>query len=385
MLVIVALPSVVSAEIIVTPGQSSASPTIALPPGIAKKFCFTRNLSLGSVGEEVRQLQIKLNADLDTRIAAVGPGSPGNESTYFGPATRAALIKFQEKFKSEILTPNGLALGNGFFGAKAREKLNALMGCGPGTPTPVPAPMPTPAPTPEGISVTVSTDKQTYSSNEDIQIIVALKNTSSQPKQFQFGGCGATYSIPSDNFTYGQVCALYLMNVTLQPNETKSWTFTHKSSDKALAAGSHTIRGTVTNYGSADTVIMVQDLAIVPQLKVVSPNGNEVWAKGSQHPLSWSVALPKGYENKFATLKLDLSFEPYHQPCTNQPCPMYASIKPFTIAQNVSAISNFLWNTAQNTENRFVPAGQYVLKVCPAGMSEGCDTSDAGFVIVDNS
>jgi peptidoglycan hydrolase-like protein with peptidoglycan-binding domain len=67
---------------------------------------FTRPLTLGSVGEDVKALQVYLN-DHGFIVATSGNGSPGHESTYFGPATQKALIKFQ--------AANGIT-ANGYFG-----------------------------------------------------------------------------------------------------------------------------------------------------------------------------------------------------------------------------------------------------------------------------
>ena len=72
---------------------------------------FTRDLTLGSTGPDVLALQRYLNANGFT-VSVVGAGSPGNETTTFGPATRAALSRFQ--------TSRGITPAAGYFGPKTR-------------------------------------------------------------------------------------------------------------------------------------------------------------------------------------------------------------------------------------------------------------------------
>lgn len=87
---------------------------------------FNRDLKVGDTGEDVRQLQKFLNSKPVTVVANSGPGSPGNETTYFGTLTKWAVATFQEQYKSEILIPNGLSSGTGFVGPATRAKLNSL-------------------------------------------------------------------------------------------------------------------------------------------------------------------------------------------------------------------------------------------------------------------
>ncbi len=81
-------------------------------------FNFARDIRERATGELVRNLQIVLNADPATRITGSGGGAPGNETNYFGPGTRDAVIRFQKK--------HGIA-ATGFVGAQTRAKINELI------------------------------------------------------------------------------------------------------------------------------------------------------------------------------------------------------------------------------------------------------------------
>ena len=89
-------------------------------------FVWNTTLKAGSTGSDVLKLQQFLNTDSTTTIASSGSGSVGMETTHFGQLTKQAVIKFQEKYASDILTPNGLSKGTGAVGVSTRAKLNAL-------------------------------------------------------------------------------------------------------------------------------------------------------------------------------------------------------------------------------------------------------------------
>ncbi|MFA6476273.1 MAG: peptidoglycan-binding protein [Candidatus Paceibacterota bacterium] len=75
------------------------------------RYSFTRNLKTGSTGSDVKLLQQFLNTH-GFILAKSGAGSPGRETSYFGQATRNALIRFQ---KANKITP-----AVGYFGPVTR-------------------------------------------------------------------------------------------------------------------------------------------------------------------------------------------------------------------------------------------------------------------------
>jgi hypothetical protein len=78
---------------------------------------FARSLSRGSVGNDVKLLQIILR---DTS----GVYPEGLITGYFGPLTHKAVVKFQENNRQKILTPIGLSVGTGYVGIATRGALN---------------------------------------------------------------------------------------------------------------------------------------------------------------------------------------------------------------------------------------------------------------------
>jgi len=112
-------------------------------------FTWTRDLNMGSTGADVMKLQQFLNANADTRVSASGVGSVGAETEYYGPATAAAVSKFQVMYRAEILTPLGLVNPSTFFGPSTRAKANAVCAVAPVEPVQPTEPT-EPTPTPVG-------------------------------------------------------------------------------------------------------------------------------------------------------------------------------------------------------------------------------------------
>lgn len=84
---------------------------------------FTRTLTSGSRGEDVKLLQVWLNANGFT-VSTQGAGSPGHETDLYGSATHKAVMKLQQKYADEILKPLGLRYPTGTFAGRTKEFVN---------------------------------------------------------------------------------------------------------------------------------------------------------------------------------------------------------------------------------------------------------------------
>ncbi len=82
---------------------------------VVAKFFFKNDLRLGMKHGDVKELQKFLNAN-GYAVASSGAGSSGQETTYFGQATKNALIKFQ---KAKNIFPS-----SGLFGPITRGVVN---------------------------------------------------------------------------------------------------------------------------------------------------------------------------------------------------------------------------------------------------------------------
>lgn len=82
-------------------------------------FQFKSDLKIGSEGNEVKKLQECLARDPE-----IYP--EGEVTSYFGSKTKAAVIRFQEKYKEDVLSPYNLTKGTGEVKTSTRAKLNEI-------------------------------------------------------------------------------------------------------------------------------------------------------------------------------------------------------------------------------------------------------------------
>ncbi len=107
--------------------QDKTGPVVTQSIGlVAPMQKFTRTLTMGSIGEDVKNLQKFLNSN-NFIVATSGAGAANQETTTFGNKTKNALIKFQDAFAQQILTPIGLKFGTGNFGNSTMNFVNSLL------------------------------------------------------------------------------------------------------------------------------------------------------------------------------------------------------------------------------------------------------------------
>ena len=129
-------------------------------------YTFTQNITVGTTGGEVAWVQKFLNSH-GAVVSATGAGSPGNESSSFGPKTKAAVAKFQ--------SANGLS-SVGIWGPMTRAKANSMCAGTPGSVVPG-----TPI-TGNGLKVALASDNPTYGALVQGQAIAEIaKFTFSNP------------------------------------------------------------------------------------------------------------------------------------------------------------------------------------------------------------
>ena len=116
------------AQIATLQSQLAGAPAAPAVGGAGACYSYTRNLTVGSKGDDVTALQQFLAAQGDLQVSATG---------YFGALTKAALAKFQSR--------NAISPAVGYFGPMTRAKVSSMCVAAPapvgGGPAPVvPAP-----------------------------------------------------------------------------------------------------------------------------------------------------------------------------------------------------------------------------------------------------
>ena len=117
--------STIAASVAVIGGMVVSAVSVEAALNLPKQNCsysFNTNMKLGSRGVDVMNLQKVLNMYPQTQVSVSGAGSPGMETSTFGPATRAAANKFQALHLAEL----GISAPTGNVFAGTRALLNQV-------------------------------------------------------------------------------------------------------------------------------------------------------------------------------------------------------------------------------------------------------------------
>lgn len=125
-----------------------------------------------------------------------------------------------------------------------------------------------------GLTVSITTDRQTYRTGEPIQIRIEATNRLDRAQVLQFpSALQADYSI--DNaYRWSQLrdFAAMVTTVAIGPHETYTFpVFTHQPNDYFVPAGRHWIAGNIGWYGAAGTTVFVGNDSIPPPSLLLSP------------------------------------------------------------------------------------------------------------------
>ncbi len=222
-------------------------------------------------------LQKFLNGSAATMVAASGAGSPGNETSTFGPATKAAVIKFQ--------TANGVSPAAGYVGAITRAKIASV--CGGSTST-------TPTPTGPGLSVSAAAQPAnslapqgasripftTFTLTNNTGAAVTVNNVTVQRTGF---GVDANFSgIVLLDQNGLQVGTAKTLNSNHQANVGDAWTLNAGQSMTLTVAGN-----IATGQTTSGQIVSLQVVAI----NTSAPVSGSLPINGASHTINTTLSL----------------------------------------------------------------------------------------------
>jgi len=333
----------------------------------AAKWCFDfrRNLRIGDRGNDVLALQYALSLELGNIVF--------EDAGAYEEETASAVSGFQEKYKSEVLTPARLRFGTGYFGKSTRARLNRIFGCA----------------MPRYFQPNYDASPTTIIRGETYEFTAKISWARPEANIVFF------LQRPDGSFKYSDQAA-----------GGESQDILYKNADRLSNARGNfslSVRQTITEEGqngiwtSWVTVggipsnkvyhqVISRDAVNQSSITVLSPNGGEQWQSGTTQTIKWQSYKPPacsaGAPCPVPTLApVTITLYQYNAPCTFSPCQMLPAFL-YTIAKNVSDSGSFNWVVGKNLDGANVLDGKYIIQVSNSSQS---DISDAPFSIVSSS
>lgn len=314
-------------------------------------YNFEKNMGVGDRGEQVKALR-----------KAIGDDDQDND--LFDEKLASKIVQFQEKNKDEILKPLGLSRGSGYLGASTRKWLNRYHAC---APKPYP-PIGNQPPVISGVSgPTVLNVGQT--GTWTVQ--------ASDPENGNL-----SYSVH-----WGDELDNYPQASNAQPPTSatqQTSTFTHSYAAAMMHYPTFTVTDSSGQVARTSISVRVGDVPANPSIIVTSPNGGENWVARSVQPISWTwTPNPMASYSGYPKVDLYLASPPcVYDPCFSVAFPGYVLDK--NIPMNAGS-ATYNWIVATDIVNNTIPSGQYLMRICPAGSTTGCDLSDNYFTITSGT
>jgi len=316
-------------------------------------WCHTFNTNLGfadSNSGEVAQLHTALQKE---NISY----SPDSGNVY-SDGTASAIVQFQEKYATEVLTPYGLTHGTGYVGPSTRKKLNMIYECKTIIPPPVQQRF-IKIVSPNGgesfiagESIKISWSFYGYSEKFDkVNISLVDENTenplNSNDKIIRSSvpiGLGSYVWLGDTNVASG---AKYKIRIEV--------------SAPAQNIGYNLVSDVSDSYFSIVS-------SFQPFVQVLSPNGGEKWEIGKTYNIKYFL----GNINVNPANPLYLWLEKWHDQ------PGKIGVNNTVLIGNISS-DKFSYDYYVDSFN--APGDNYTVKIC-GGSWDGCDRSDSHFSIV---
>ncbi|MES3031062.1 MAG: peptidoglycan-binding domain-containing protein [Patescibacteria group bacterium] len=328
---------------------------------IAKAETYTRDLTLGSTGNEV----ISLQTFLESKGYLIMP--TGVAKGYFGARTKVALISYQKSINFPAF---------GFFGAMTRKHLNdsdldvqtaALKITSPNG----------------GENWKKGTTQNiTWTAPQYLKATYVDVRLMSYQAPCLPGYVCPAYSAPLMNYEIGsnininQKLLAWYVGMTVPAPCPSGYSCSPLPSP---ADGQYKVQiceaGT-TNCDVSDNPFTISSSTVEPSVTVTSPNGGEVWDINSHRQIAWN------YVSKASDGKVDIYLETV-QVCPKSPYVYEAVCSPvqaITLDTNIPVETVYTWIVGTDIVNKYIPAGNYRMKVCIAGTNK-CDLSDNDFIL----